>query len=513
MMEKSTENNSVKRAVIALVVAAVLAIAGVFAYLTATDTAVNKLSVGQDIDIEVVEPNWVEEDAQGMLPTQEVAKDPAIHNLSGHDIWVFADVVIPTKDMVVVGADGHKMPQAVTDVFTYELNPGWTLKDTIQGDGTVTYRYAYDSSIAGDATTGSIFDKVKVCNYVDGQFQSETGTVAQNIVINGYGVQASAFDSVDKAYADYFGSNAIALSELTVKSDAIVKDEAYEVVALEANNSVANSTAVVDDEVTFTSLSLEKNTDYVVIPEGENVSTKVAEFTTDENFTDEIADGKTTVEAPPVVVANIPVAEVAIHSSNIVYGDSYQLVRYEDDGTKTMLSASNDTMTGLVYFKNVSSLRVPAKYDVEQDGVSVLGKPFVTDSRFNEVLKESSVDSRKNVQIDVDENGVVTNISIYYNTAVAPGGNTGGTTGGSDVTIGTGTMPSTDLVALNHNSIVAGETYQLVNKSVGVTLEYTATTNGSVNISISEMKKNPGEWILYKKGELSNPLATLNVTA
>ena len=127
-MTQRGDGNAAKRAIVALLCLAALVIGGVFAYLTATDTAVNKLSLATKLDIEVVEPNWNPDNAVDLLPTEEVAKDPAIHNLTDKEMWVFADVVIPTKNIVVADETGHKQPQAVTDLFTYNENTAnWTL--------------------------------------------------------------------------------------------------------------------------------------------------------------------------------------------------------------------------------------------------------------------------------------------------------------------------------------------------------------------------------------------------
>ena len=61
----------------------------------------------------------------------------------------------------------------MTDLFTYNENAVyWTLQDTIVEDGKVTYRYAYNQVLDGNGTTPSIFDTIKVCNYVDEQIDT-----------------------------------------------------------------------------------------------------------------------------------------------------------------------------------------------------------------------------------------------------------------------------------------------------------------------------------------------------
>ena len=203
--EEVHNKRSLTKGIIAIACACALALVGVYAYLTATDQVKNIFGFTDKLDIEVVEPNWDPDNAQNLLPTQSVTKDPALHNPNKVDVYVFADVVIPQKDIVTANADGTLNASAVVDLFSYELNDGWTLKDTIVGDdGAVTYRYVYNDVVPAGETSGSIFDEVAIVNYVNEQFNTEE--LAQQIVINGYGAQAVGFESVDAAYASYFAN-------------------------------------------------------------------------------------------------------------------------------------------------------------------------------------------------------------------------------------------------------------------------------------------------------------------
>ena len=297
---KRGDSNAAKRALVALLCLAVLVIGGVFAYLTATDTAVNKLSIATKLDIEVVEPNWNPDNAVDLLPTEEVAKDPAIHNKTDKEMWVFADVVIPTKNIVVADEAGHKQPQAVTDLFTYNENAVyWTLQDTIVEDGKVTYRYAYNQVLDGDATTPSIFDTIKVCNYVDEQI--DTAEAAQQIIINAYGVQKEGFDTYNDAFKAYFGEPSITIPEIIVNDDAIENGESYELVRIYTNETASTSTATQDDQVTFEDVTVVKNTPYAVVPEGGDVKTdSIVEFFTDKDVTDKVNNGEVVEIGAPV---------------------------------------------------------------------------------------------------------------------------------------------------------------------------------------------------------------------
>ena len=280
---EAQDKRNLKKAFLAVVCACALTLAGVFAYLTATDQVKNLFSLADKIEIEVVEPNWNPDDAKGMLPTQTVAKDPAIHNKNKAEIYVFADVVIPQKDIVTANADGTLNESAVVDLFSYELNDGWTLKDTItDDDGTVTYRYVYNDVVPADGTTPSIFDEVTLVNYVNEQFNTEE--LAQKIVINGYGAQALGFANADEAYASYFAKNEVTLSTLTVNDPAIEADQNYQVVVLPKTLSVSSAPAQTAEQVIFENVTLEQDAKYAVVAEGSPVEDAIAEFTADESF-------------------------------------------------------------------------------------------------------------------------------------------------------------------------------------------------------------------------------------
>lgn len=280
---EAQDKRSLKKAFLAVVCACALTLAGVFAYLTATDQVKNLFSLADKIEIEVVEPNWNPDDAKGMLPTQTVAKDPAIHNKNKAGIYVFADVVIPQKNIVTANADGTLNESAVVDLFSYELNEGWTLKDTIANDdGTVTYRYVHNDVVPADGTTPSLFDEVTLVNYVNEQFNTEE--LAQQIVINGYGAQALGFANAEEAYASYFAKNEVTLSTLTVNDPAIEIDQNYQVVALPKTLSVSSAPAQTAEQVIFKNVTLEQDAKYAVVAEGSPVEEAITEFTADEDF-------------------------------------------------------------------------------------------------------------------------------------------------------------------------------------------------------------------------------------
>ena len=280
---ETREKNGLRKGIIAIACACVLTVAGVFAYLTATDSVSNLFGLTDKLEVEVVEPNWDPDDAQGMLPTQTVAKDPAIHNPNKADIYVFADVVIPQKDIVTANTDGTLNDSALVDLFTYEVNEGWTLKDTIKNDdGTITYRYVYDSVLGEEQTSGSIFDEVTLVNYVNDQF--DTAELAQQIIINGYGMQAAGFENANAAYATYFAEGEVFIADLTVNDPAIVAAADYCVIMASSEEVIASTTAETSEQVMFTSVPFVANAKYAVVEEGCGPDEAITEFVAEEPF-------------------------------------------------------------------------------------------------------------------------------------------------------------------------------------------------------------------------------------
>mgnify|MGYP002567705482 CR=1 FL=1 len=297
---ENTKDNSLKKIVISCVCLVALVVAGVFAYLTATDTVENKFSVATELDIEVVEPNWNPDNAVDLLPTEEVAKDPAIHNKTDKDMWVFADVVIPTKDIVTAKTDGTKLPSGVTELFTFDANPGWTLADKIvNDDDTVTYRYIFDEAVAGNATTDSIFNSVKVCNYVDEQF--DTQSAAKSIFINGYGIQKQGFDTPSDAYTNYFGEEPkTIIAQVIVNDDEIEAGDKLQIVDEKSSVITSNTTATEDDKATFEIVPVIPGNEYAVVIEGGNPSEDAVNgFVADEDVVELAASGE------PVILGSL----------------------------------------------------------------------------------------------------------------------------------------------------------------------------------------------------------------
>lgn len=173
-----------------------LSIGGIMAYFTDGDTATNTFTVGK-ISLDLQEPGWVP--PTEIVPQQEFAKDPQIKNDGLNEEFVFLKVTIPYANVVTANEDGSKNNASDTELFSYDLNKGWTelkseqVKDTV--NKTITHLYAYTGDyattmepLAVDETTPALFDHVRFANIVEDQ-KLEASTL--NIVVNAYGIQTT----------------------------------------------------------------------------------------------------------------------------------------------------------------------------------------------------------------------------------------------------------------------------------------------------------------------------------
>ena len=290
-----------RKAAVALACAVVLCVGAVLSALTSYDTATNRFSLAQGLDIRVVEAKWdshpdtdgdgVPDHAEGILPTQTVEKDPAIENLTGVQAYVFAEVSVPVRNVATANADGTLNAAADTELFSFSANEGWTLMATVPGDGEVTYRYAYGSPL-GRGTTPTLFDSVTYAN-VAGDALSGSDLV-QLVVVNAKGVQAAGFANADEAYAAlYGGPEATFVTDVTVNDPSIAAQEIYEIVRLEPMSVASTSTAEADSQVTFSDVELAEDASYAVIAEGGDVADPIVEFVADEDMKAQASFGTT----------------------------------------------------------------------------------------------------------------------------------------------------------------------------------------------------------------------------
>lgn len=194
-----------------------LALAGIGAYFTGTDTVENKfdISAGLTDKITVVEENWdttdadtngIPDAAEHVVPLQTIAKDPVVKNESDVEAWLFCQIKVPTANVSVVGEDGTPEAAASHELFTYTVNEGWTESGTpVVADGYTTHTYLYNTKVAANSQTAkAVFDDVTLINLVEAQGVSGP----DQIDVIGHGIQAEGLDTAAAAWTAYTAQNA-----------------------------------------------------------------------------------------------------------------------------------------------------------------------------------------------------------------------------------------------------------------------------------------------------------------
>ena len=194
-MAKRAKQNKKLITILAIIsVIFVVAIGGILAFLTDTDSKTNTFTIGS-IDIDLVESAWdnaadtnnngVPDFAEGIVPGQTINKDPKIQNIGANDAYVYAKVYVPLVTVPAKYIDGtHTAGTEYENVelFSYTVNPGWTqthVGHTDDGKYNI-YIYKYDTVLgttAGSNETATLFDTVTVAN-----MDADTETI--NSIIN-----------------------------------------------------------------------------------------------------------------------------------------------------------------------------------------------------------------------------------------------------------------------------------------------------------------------------------------
>jgi len=241
-MKKSTKKVIGGSCACALVAA--FAAAGTLAYLTDNESHTNTFTVGQ-VMIDLTETNWDETDenndgvpdeAEDLVPNQEVEKNPQVTNEGDNDSIVFMRVTVPVKDVTLVADDGTISEHQAQEIFYLkdsddeitahannfgdnwiELNgaggfltklvdgvapEGFTADEnskeqyytqTVTADGVKdeagqrTYVFGYKTRLAKGETTEALFDKVQLKNILENEIAPEQ---IQNIKIESFAIQA-----------------------------------------------------------------------------------------------------------------------------------------------------------------------------------------------------------------------------------------------------------------------------------------------------------------------------------
>lgn len=202
--------NKKKTILAAIILALVLLIGSMLAYFTDTDNATNVFTLGDEVDISVVEEggwtkdgttgNWNNTNATNIHPGAVIEKAPSIKNNSTTTpAYVFAEVIVPC----------YASTGTTADTPLFELNnigAGWTKISTGETvnttDKTITYVYAYGTSTqmtslaAGATTAKPVFSTVTLDPSLTAE-QKATANENPNIIVNGYGIQTDSLSTTN----------------------------------------------------------------------------------------------------------------------------------------------------------------------------------------------------------------------------------------------------------------------------------------------------------------------------
>lgn len=189
------------------------AVGGMLAYLTDTDEATNKFTVG-NVSIDLTEPHFSQgTDRKTIIPNETIPKDPMITNDGENDTIVFMKVTVPLKKVATANPDGtlteqknasNQLTQKTQELFTMKGNPG------VSGNSQHTFNLAGSSAVGWIELT----DREKI---------SENGTEWTDFT--GYAESGKYYYTDGTAYRTYvFGYNTI-LKTSDNKSTAYVNEQ------------------------------------------------------------------------------------------------------------------------------------------------------------------------------------------------------------------------------------------------------------------------------------------------
>lgn len=189
-MKTNSKSNRKKLIAVALLLCLVLLIGGISAYFTdKTETLSNTYTIG-NIEIELTEPSWNPANAQGIMPGDEIAKDPTVKNTGSSDAYVFVKVSIPTGK--VDGTENTELFTLVNSNDQDGVNAGWVQVSRTPETGKVTYVYAYSSgtelTTVAKNGTATLFNKVRLVNPDDTE---NTDLPNGSIDVTAYAIQTN----------------------------------------------------------------------------------------------------------------------------------------------------------------------------------------------------------------------------------------------------------------------------------------------------------------------------------
>ena len=224
-MKKIIKLKYFKSLAVVLSVTALIVISSTLAFFNSTDQTTNKF-IGGRFDIVLMETNWDPKDAEGVVPGDELDKNPQVKNIERTSGYIYLKVTVPCDTQMVdnddgtpLGTVGDQVPMYKfmvargTTPQTYEadtsfspkqkVNSHWRLvaesgKDYTSFDEenkNYIYVYAYANSdglvaLKKNELTEPLFDKLLLWNFNE-EFDPEK---SHNVLVEAYGIQTDLGD-------------------------------------------------------------------------------------------------------------------------------------------------------------------------------------------------------------------------------------------------------------------------------------------------------------------------------
>lgn len=204
------EKNSNKKiwlAAIAGLLSAALAIGTSFAYLTASKTIDNKMTLDTNLKIDLAEPSFNESEYSSLVPLQKVSKDPTVTNIGTVNAYIAATVRIPVFSGTKLDSDNRKVVVNDGDLFEFASNSGWAQKgDAVVEDGYRIYTFVYEDELTADQSTSALFNELQVVNLTEDPSIDDA-----SVKVSAYAIQSFGFDNAIEAYDAYLSQDIAAV--------------------------------------------------------------------------------------------------------------------------------------------------------------------------------------------------------------------------------------------------------------------------------------------------------------
>ena len=143
------------------------------AYLQDQKTVCNVVTTG-GVKIDLTEPAWEPEQAEGLTPDSAVPKNPIVTNTGKTDAWIFLRVSVPVKNIILVEPQTRRKTESVqTELFAFTAGEDWELLEKKPEKDMVCYVYGFRRVVPPQDRTTPLFESVKLVNYLEGELTQE----------------------------------------------------------------------------------------------------------------------------------------------------------------------------------------------------------------------------------------------------------------------------------------------------------------------------------------------------